>query len=257
MHVMELLSLKKRVALVTGGSRGLGRQLALGLGEAGASVAITARREHDLMETAAELRSLGIRCLPVCCDIGEPDQVTSAVRKVVDEWGRLDILINNAGISWKAAPEDVGLPEWEKVMRINVTGTLLMSQAAGQTMISHRYGRIINIASVAGLTGARPDIMNTIAYNTSKGAVVNFTRDLACKWGRHGITVNCVAPGFFPTKMSRLIVDNHEHVLVEQTPLGRLGGEDDLKGLAVLLASDAAAHITGQIIAVDGGATVW
>ena len=256
MNVMELLRLDGKVALVTGGSRGLGLQIAEGLGEAGASLAITARKEADLAEAEAHLRDRGVRCLAVRCDITNPDEVQAAVDRVMSEIGALDILVNNAGATWGARLEELPLEAWHKVVDTNVNGTFYVSRAAALAMIRQgRGGRIINVASIAGLRGTDPRILHTLPYNASKGAVVNFTRDLAAKLAEHEINVNCICPGFFPTKMSRVVLDRVGDLVRESVPLHRLGGPEDLKGLAVLLASPASAYITGQVIAVDGGAT--
>ncbi|HVC34147.1 MAG TPA: SDR family oxidoreductase [Chloroflexota bacterium] len=256
MGVLDLLRLDSKVALVTGGSRGLGLQIAEGLGEAGAVVAITARRAPGLAEAEAHLRSLGIRCLTVPCDITDHDAVEAAVAQVVAELGGIDVLVNNAGATWGAPLQDISLEGWDKVIRTNVTGTFYVSRAVALAMIRQgRGGRIVNVASVAGLRGSDPRVMQSLPYNTSKGAVVNFTRDLAVKLAEHAINVNCICPGFFPTRMTAWTLDHFGDLIKDSIPLRRLGGPEDLKGLAVFLASPASAYITGQVIAVDGGAT--
>jgi gluconate 5-dehydrogenase len=194
--------------------------------------------------------------MSVRCDISRPDEVQSAVDQVLRAWDHIDVLVNNAGATWGARFEDIPLEAWDKVVRTNVDGTFFMTRAVGLHMIARgQGGRIINIASVAGLKGSDPRVMQTLAYNTSKGAVVNFTRDLAAKLGEHNITVNCICPGFFPTRMTAATLDRVGELIKQGTPLGRLGGEDDLKGIAILFASPASAYITGQVIAVDGGAS--
>ena len=256
MRVQELFDLTGRVPLVTGGSRGLGLQMATALAEAGAKVAITARRQPGLDEAAAILRQQGYDCLPLVCDISRFETIAPTVEKVVEHYGRVDILVNNAGMTWKASPEDITLEEWQRVVDTNVTGTFLMTQAVGRVMIRQgRGGKIINIASVAGLRGSDPTVMDTIAYNTTKAAVINMTRDLAVKWARYGIYVNCIAPGFFPTRMTRVTLERFGDRIRQQNPLGRVGGDDDLKGVTVLLASRASDFITGQVFVVDGGAS--
>ncbi len=256
MSILEQFRLDAQVALVTGGSRGLGRQIAEGLGEAGASVVITARKVAGLAEAADYLRSRGIRCTPVQCDVTIPDEVEATVARVIDELGKVDILVNNAGATWGAPLAEIPLEAWDKVVRTNVNGTFYVSRAAALAMIRQgRGGRIINIASIAGLRGSDPRVMQTLPYNTSKGAVVNFTRDLAVKLAEHAITVNCICPGFFPTKMTAWTLEHHGDLIKESIPMRRFGGPEDLKGLAVFLASSASAYITGQVIAVDGGAT--
>jgi NAD(P)-dependent dehydrogenase (short-subunit alcohol dehydrogenase family) len=256
MAALDLFRLDGKTALVTGGSRGLGFQIAEALGEAGACVAITARREEGLREATNKLEAIAIQAMSVRCDISKADQVQSAVDQVLQAWDHIDILVNNAGATWGAPLEDLTLEAWDKVVRTNVDGTFFMSRAVALHMI-HRGqgGKIINIGSVAGLRGADPRLMQTLAYNTTKGAVVNFTRDLAAKLAEYAITVNCICPGWFPTKMSSGLLGQVGERLLDGIPLKRYGGEDDLKGIAILLASPASAYITGQVIAVDGGAT--
>lgn len=256
MGVLDTFRLDGKVALVTGGSRGLGLQIAEGLGEAGAAVAITARREPGLRDAEQRLQAQGTKVMSVVCDISDNGQVEAAVKHVVDQFGQIDILVNNAGATWGAPFEEMPVEAWQKVIRTNVDGTYFVSHAVGMHMIKRGYGgRIINIASVAGLRGSDPRVMPTLPYNTSKGAVVNFTRALAAALAKHNITVNCICPGFFPTRMSSVTIERAREEIINATPLRRLGGEQDLKGIAVLFASDASAYITGQIIAVDGGAT--
>src|SRR5579871_3255084 len=256
MGVLDTFRLDGKVALVTGGSRGLGLQIAEALGEAGASVAITARREPGLQEAVSHLSSKGITAMSATCDIARNDQVEAAVQAVCERLEHIDILVNNAGATWGAPFAELPFEAWDKVVRTNVDGTYFVSRAVALQMIERQAGgRIINIASVAGLRGSDPRVMPTLAYNTSKGAVVNFTRALAATLAEHNITVNCICPGFFPTRMSRVTIERSHDLIIAGTPLGRVGGEQDLKGIAVLFASDASAYITGQVIAVDGGAT--
>jgi NAD(P)-dependent dehydrogenase (short-subunit alcohol dehydrogenase family) len=256
MAVLDSFRLDGKVALVTGGSRGLGLQIAEALGEAGAAVAITARREQGLSEAVDALKAKGIRAMAVACDISKFEQVQTAVDTVVSDWQHIDVLVNNAGATWGASFQELPLEAWDKVVRTNVDGTYFVSRAVGLHMIERgEGGRIINIASVAGLRGSDPGIMPTLPYNTSKGAVVNFTRALAATLAEHNITVNCICPGFFPTRMTAATLDRVGDRIVAATPLRRVGGPDDLKGIAVLFASAASAYITGQVIAVDGGAT--
>jgi gluconate 5-dehydrogenase len=256
MSVKKLSDLTGKVALVTGGSRGLGLQIASGLGELGARLALTARKADELDEAQAALARERVEALPVACDLSRPEAIDPMVEAVLKRYGQIDILVNNAGTSWGAPAEEHPLEAWQKLLNLNLTGTFLVSQAVGRrSMIPRRYGRIINVASIAGLRGSLPDRIRTLGYNTTKGGVVMFTRALAGEWGQYGITVNAIAPGFFPSKMSRGVLEKIADDVVAATPLRRLGGDEDLKGLACLLASDAAQHITGQIIAVDGGAT--
>lgn len=252
-----LFDLSGRVALITGGSRGLGKVMAEGLAEAGASVVISARRQQWLAPTAAELVSRGFPCLALAADVTQPGQVAALLTATLDRFGRLDILVNNAGLSWGAPAEEMPLERWRAVLEVNATGTFLVSQAAGRYMLERGAGKIINIASLAGLVGTPAELLSAVGYSASKGAVIALTRDLAVKWAPRGVTVNAIAPGFFPTRMTEAVLRRSEQQIVAGIPLGRLGRPDDLKGLAVFLASAASDYLTGQIIALDGGATAW
>lgn len=243
--------------MVTGGSIGLGRQVAQAFAEMGADVALCARKRERCEQTAEELKALGVRTLALGCDVTDHDQVGEAVQQVVNHFGRIDILVNNAGISWGAPVEDMTLADWHKVLETNLTGTFLFSQAAGKVMIGQKRGKIINMASVAAFGGAPAEIVQATAYHASKGAVVTLTKDLACKWAAHNIQVNAIAPGWFPTHMSDWVITHKRDVLLESIPSRRFGGEDDLKGAAVFLASDASAYVTGHVLVVDGGQTAW
>jgi gluconate 5-dehydrogenase len=250
----ELFSLAGKTALVTGGSRGLGLQMALALGEQGAKIVVSARKQADLDEAVAFLAQHGISAHAIAADLSQDEQAAKLVDAAIAHLGHIDILINNAGASWGAPAEDHPVEAWDKVMDLNIRSIFVVSQLVGKrSMIPRGYGRIINIASIAGLAGNPPGTMTTIAYNTSKGALVNFTRTLAGEWGRHGITVNALAPGFFPSKMTKGLLSQMGDELISHAPLNRLGDDEDLKGAAVLFASDAGKHITGQILAVDGG----
>ena len=256
MSVKKLFDITGRVALITGGSRGLGLQMGEALGEMGAKLAITARKRDELDAAVAQLAAQGIEAAAFVCDLGDTHAVAPMVDAVLDRFGHVDVLINNAGATWGAAAADHPLEAWNKVMNLNLTGAFLVTQAVGKrSMIPRRKGRIINIASIAGLRGFNPELQMTIAYNTSKGGMVNMTRALACEWAQYGITVNAIAPGFFPSKMTKGMLDKAREQIEAHSPLGRVGGPEDLKGIAVLLASDASAFITGQIIPVDGGVT--
>ena len=256
MSVKKLMDLTGKVALVTGGSRGLGLQIAEALGEMGAMLALTARKPDELAQAKEHLGRMHDQVFALPCDHSQPASIQAAIEQIMRHYGQVDILINNAGTTWGSPAEDHPLEAWQKVMDLNVTGLFLTTQLVGKlSMIPRRYGRIVNIASVTGLFGNDPRIQKSLAYNTSKGAVVNLTRALAAEWGQYNITVNAIAPGFFPSKMTHWILGQVGDAAIAQTPLARLGGEEDLKGLAALFASDAAAHITGQIVAVDGGAT--
>jgi NAD(P)-dependent dehydrogenase (short-subunit alcohol dehydrogenase family) len=258
MHIRSLFDLSGKIAVITGGSRGLGLELAIGLGEAGASVAITARREEWLHSADQELRSRAIRCLPLTCDVSNPEHVAESTRRIVSEFGRVDILVNNAGISWGAAAESVTLEKWRAVLDTNATGCFLMSQAIGREMIrAAAGGAIVNIASISGLIGTRPEVLDAIGYSASKGAIISFTRDLAVKWAPHRIRVNAVAPGFFETRLTTGVLDRARAEIERASPMGRIGQPGELKGTVVYLASAASSYVTGQVLAVDGGTTAW
>ena len=253
----ELFSLAGKTALITGGSRGLGLQMAEALGEQGATLVLSSRKQADLDEAVAHLKERGISATAIAADLSNEAHIAPLVNEALKRLGHIDILINNAGASWGAPAEDHPLEAWDKVMNLNIRSIFLVSQAVGKlSMIPRKYGRIINIASIAGLSGNPPGTMKTLAYNTSKGAVINFTRALGCEWGPHGITVNAIAPGFFPSKMTRGVLDTFgEEELAKSAPLGRIGDDEDMKGVTLLFASDAGKHITGQYMAVDGGVT--
>lgn len=256
MSVKELFDLAGRTALVTGGSRGLGLAMAGALGEMGAKVIITARKEPELDEAVAKLRERGVEAVRVIGDLSHPEEVQALCDAAHEAAGTpIDILVNNAGATWGAPAEEHPLDGWTKVIDLNLTGTFLLTQrVAVRSMIPRRYGRIVNIASVAGLKGSQH--LRAIAYHTSKGGLVNFTRALAAEWGRHGIAVNAICPGFIPSQMTQGVLDKIAPLVIASTPMRQLGDPRDLEGLVVLLSSAAARHITGQAIAVDGGASV-
>lgn len=255
--IQQLFDLKGKTALVTGGSRGLGLQMAHALGEAGARIMLSSRKADDLEQAAAELQAAGIDARWIAADCAIEADIHRLADETLERMGDIDILVNNAGAAWGAPAEDHPLEAWDKVMNLNVRGYFILSQRiAKKSMIGRKSGRIINLASIAGLGGNPPE-MQTIAYNTSKGAVVNFTRALACEWGKYGITVNAICPGFFPSKMTRGTLENlGVDKLIANAPLRRLGDDEDLKGITLLYASDAGKHITGQWLAVDGGVSV-
>ena len=255
--IQQLFDLKGKTALVTGGSRGLGLQMAHALGEAGARIMLSSRKADELEKAVADLEAAGIDARWTAADCAVEADIHRLADETLERMGDIDILVNNAGAAWGAPAEDHPLDAWDKVMNLNVRGYFLLSQrVAKKSMIARKQGRIINIASIAGLGGNPPE-MQTIAYNTSKGAVVNFTRALACEWGHYGIAVNAICPGFFPSKMTRGTLENlGEEKLAAHAPLKRLGDDEDLKGITLLYASDAGKHITGQWLAVDGGVSV-
>lgn len=256
MNVQELFSLQGKTAVVTGGGRGLGYQIAEGLAEAGANIVLCSRKLEACEETAALLEKKGVQTAVFACDVTNQEQVEHVISETKKRFGTIDILVNNSGVTWGAPAADMPLEAWQKVMNVNVTGTFLMSQAAGRIMIEQQAGKIINIASVAGLKSSAPEVMDTIGYNTSKGAIITLTKDLASKWGQHNVHVNAVAPGFFPTKMSKVIIEHGGEAILANTPLGRFGGPDELKGVVVFLASRASDYVTGDVLIVDGGSHV-
>jgi gluconate 5-dehydrogenase len=257
MSVRNLLDLGGKTAVVTGGSRGIGLQMAMALGEMGAKVALTARKQHELDESRAELERAGIECHTIASDLAQFDTIPGVVSSVLERWGQIDVLVNNAGCNWAAPAEDYPDEGWRKVMSLNIDAQFFLCREVGKrTMLPRRSGKIVNIASIAGLYGNPPEWgMQTMAYNTSKGALIAMTRALAAEWGPHNINVNAICPGFFPSKMTKVTLDRIGTGVLALTPLGRLGGEEDLKGGVVFLASEASRHITGQVLAVDGGCT--
>jgi NAD(P)-dependent dehydrogenase (short-subunit alcohol dehydrogenase family) len=254
MTVKQLFDLTGRVAIVTGGSTGLGRQMAEGLAEMGANLVLCARKKERCQKAAEDLQKLGVKTVALACDVKNPADIHQVVDATMAQFGRIDILINNAGTSWGAPVEEMRLEHWNKVIETNLTGTFLFSQAVGKVMIGQRRGKIINIASVAGIRGASPEFQ-AIGYHASKGGVIIFTKDLACKWGVHNIQVNSIAPGWFPTNMSQVLIERNRDTFLKTIPLRRFGNDHDLKGAAVFLASDASDFVTGHVLVVDGGQT--
>ena len=255
MSVKQLFDLKGRTAIVTGGSRGLGLQIAEALGEMGAKLALTARKKDELDQAVAQLAKSGIEAQAWVCDVGRRETIPAVFDQILARLGRVDILVNNAGAVWGAPAEDHPLEAWDKLINLNLVGGFVMAQqAAKKSMIPAKWGRIVNVASVAGLYASDPAAVRTVSYNATKHGVVGMTKQLAAEWGEHGITVNAICPGFFPSKMTRATLDTAGEMVRKATPTRRLGGPEDLKGLAVLLASEAGRHITGEAIAVDGGA---
>ena len=254
----KLFDLTGRVAVVTGGSRGLGLQIASALGEFGASLALVARKQADLDVAVEKLNSEGRTAVGFVADLGAtPEAGSDLTERVMERFGRIDVLVNNAGATWGAPAEDYPLAGWNKVIDLNVTGLFLLTQAVARSaFLKQGKGAVINVASVEGLQGHHPDRPGTIAYNTAKGAVVNMTRALAAEWGPRNIRVNALAPGFFPSKMTKVLLEKHGDEVLRETPLGKLGGDTDLMGAALLFASDAGGHITGQTLVIDGGANI-
>ena len=254
-HIKEMFDLSGRVAIVTGGSRGLGLEMAEGLAEAGASLMLCARREEWLEPTVKEMRGRGFKVEGMLCDVVNQEQVQAVVDKTIEAFGKVDILINNAGISWGERPERMPLDKWQKVLDVNLTGAFLFAQAAGHEMLKREYGRIINVASVSGLRSSA-DGPHYAGYAASKAGLFGLTRELAASWGRQGIRVNAIAPGFFHSRLADAAIEYAEPAIKARNPIARVGEAGELKGVAVFLASDASNYITGQIIVVDGGGTI-
>ena len=253
--VQELFSLDGRVAIVTGGSRGLGEEMAEGLAEAGAALTICARREQWLTPTLERFAARGVRVIGLVADVSNPADVQAVVERTMATYGRVDILVNNAGITWGARPEEMPLDKWQKVIDVNLTGAFLFAQAAGREMLKRQHGRIINIASVAGLHAAVHG-PHYAPYAASKAGLMGLTRELAASWGPHNIRVNAIAPGFFHSRLADPAIALVEPGIKASSPIPRVGAEGELKGVCVFLASDASNYITGQTIVVDGGRTI-
>ena len=254
-NIHDLFSLAGRVAIVTGASRGLGKEAAEGLAEAGAKVVLAARRAQWLDPTVREFEQRGFEVFGQICDIASQEQTEALLAATLARYGRVDILVNNAGVSWGAPYEEMPLDAWRKVLETNVIGTQLMTRAVLPAMRQQAYGKIVNIASIMGLIGVPADILEAASYTASKGALIALTRELAVHYAPHGIRVNALAPGFFPTRLSAGVVEHASERIKSITPLGRLGEAGEMKGAVVFLAAPASDYITGQIIAVDGGIT--
>jgi gluconate 5-dehydrogenase len=254
--LQELFDLTGKVALVTGGSRGLGQEMAEGLAEAGASLMLLARREHWLTPTIDEFRARGFRVEGMICDVSNHDDVQPAVDKTIETYGQIDILVNNAGVSWGQPIEEHALDKWDMVLKINLTGAFLFSQRVGREMLKRRSGSIINVASIAGLKGSMEDGQHIVSYVAAKGGLIAMTREFAAKWARRGVRVNAIAPGFFPSRLTEKVLAHAQAQIEAGVPMGRVGAAGELKGIAVFLASAASSYITGQTIVVDGGSTI-
>jgi gluconate 5-dehydrogenase len=253
MNVREMFDLSGRVAIVTGGGRGIGLKMAEGLAEVGANIVLCSRKMENCQKAAQDLAKLGVKTLAMACDVKSPASIQGVVEKTLKEFGRLDILVNNSGVTWGGPAEDYSLEGWEKVMDTNMTGAFLFSQMAGRAMIRQKSGSIINIASVMGVIGMESDVADAIAYSASKGALITFTKDLAAKWAKYNIRVNAIAPGWFPTDMTKWVLVNHGKKILSLVPMGRFGDPEELKGAVVYLASEASRYVTGIVLPVDGG----
>lgn len=253
--IQQLFDLTGRVAIVTGGSRGLGQEMAEGLAEAGARLMLCARREEWLTPTVTELRGRGFTVEGALCDVANPGHVQAVVDRTIAAYGQVDILVNNAGVTWGEAPETMPLDKWHKVIETNLTGAFLFAQAAGRKMLERKYGRIINVASVAGLQ-ASVGGPHYAGYSASKAGLMGLTRELAATWGRQGIRVNAIAPGFFHSRLADPALAVVEPSIKERSPIPRVGEPGELKGVAVFLAADASNYMTGQVIVVDGGGSI-
>jgi NAD(P)-dependent dehydrogenase (short-subunit alcohol dehydrogenase family) len=253
-HVKDMFSLNGKAVIVTGGSVGLGAQMATALAEAGANVVVAARKVERCVALCERLaRETGVRTIPVASDVSKEDDCRRLVDVTLKELGRVDILVNNAGISWIAPAIDFPMDKWQRVMNLNVNGTFQLSVLAARVMRDQGGGKIINMCSIGAFGGDYPENVDSIAYTTSKGAVLTMTKDLAVKWARYGITVNAICPGWFPTGLNDRHLKDMADKLIPRIPLGRYGGNEDLKGVTVFLASSASDYMTGQYVIIDGG----
>ncbi|WP_413301099.1 SDR family oxidoreductase [Bacillus sp. 1P10SD] len=253
MNIRELYDIKGKTAIVTGGGRGLGEQIALAYAEAGANIVVCSRKVEACQEVSERLEKLGVRSMALQCDVSNVEDIQRVVEKTVEEFGTIDILVNNSGATWAAPALEMEAKHWDKVMDVNVKGVFLFSQAVGKIMVEQGSGKIINIASIAGYGGQDPKVMDTIGYTTSKGAVITFTQDLAVKLAPFNVHVNAIAPGFFPTKIAKGLLDHSGEKILERTPAGRFGSDVDMKGPALFLASNASDYVFGHVLVVDGG----
>ena len=253
MHIQEMFDLTGKVAIVTGGGKGIGLKMAEGLAEGGANVVLCSRKVENCQKGAEDIARLGVKTLALKCDVKSAKDIQNVVDVTLKEFGRVDILVNNSGANWGAPPEDHPLEGWQRVMETNMTGAFLFSQTAGRVMIGQKSGSIINVASIMGIIGTESEAADAIAYSASKGALITFTKDLAAKWAKFNIRVNAIAPGWFPTDMTRWVLENHGQKIMSHIPMRRFGVGDELKGAAVYLASEAARYVTGVVLPVDGG----
>lgn len=256
--MMNLFDLKGKTALITGGGRGLGAQIALGYAEAGISNLVLCSRKKAACDAMKEYleKHFNVQVLTLSCDVTNPQQVKEVVNMTIKNFEKIDILVNNSGASWAAPLLEMSKEAWDKVIDTNLTGTFLMSQAVVEEMMKQKQGKIINISSVAGF-GGTPPFMQTIGYNASKAGIIALTKDLAVKLGQYNIQVNALAPGFFKTKMSSVLIEHGQDYIQDKTPLNRLGGEEDLKGASIFFATSASDYITGTVLPVDGGMSAY
>ena len=258
MTALDLFRLNGKSAIVTGGGRGLGQYIALALADAGANVVVCSRKLDACEEVKRQIEARGGRALALTCDVTSPEDVQRVTTAALDTFGAVDVLVNNSGATWGQRAEDMPVDKFVSVVNVNVTGTFLMSQAVGRVMIARGAGgAIVNLASIAGLTGGHPEVINVVGYSSSKGAIISMTRDLATSWAPHGIRVNAIAPGWFPTKMSGAVIERFREPMLANIPLHRFGTMEDIQGVAIFLASSASAYVTGQTVVVDGGTTAW
>jgi gluconate 5-dehydrogenase len=258
MNTLDLFRLDGKTAIITGGGRGLGQYFAEALSDAGANVVLCSRKLAACEEVQREIEARGGKALALACDVTQQSAAQQVIETTQQHFGAIDILVNNSGASWGAPAEQMPLDKFDHVIDVNVKGSFIMSQLVGNAMIARgQGGKIINIASIAGLIGGKPKYFQAVGYHVSKGAIVNMTRDLATSWARYGITVNAIAPGWFPTRMSHGLIEHYEKDMLADIPLARFGKPDDLKGVIVFLASPAADYMTGQTVIVDGGITAW
>lgn len=257
MKALDLFDLSGKVAIISGGGDGIGRTMAAGLAEAGSDIVVFSRRLEKCEEAAHEIEKCGVRALALQCDITRENDVDRIVTQTIKKFNKIDILVNNSGRTWGAAPEEMPYEAWQKVIDLNINGTFRCTQRVGKEMIKRKRGKIINISSYAGSRGTDPSYLDAIAYNTSKGALNAFTMDLAVKWARYNINVNAIAPGWFPTKMTEWSFSHQGEAILERTPMKRFGQLAELKGIVIFLSSKASDYLTGQIIGVDGGLTAW
>ncbi len=257
MKVPDLFNLSGKVAMISGGGDGIGRTMALALAEAGSDIVVFSRRLAKCEEVAHEIEALGAEALALQCDITREDEVDLVVQQAIQKFNKIDILVNNSGRTWGASPEVIPVEAWQKVIDLNINGTFLCTQKVGREMIKRSNGKVINITSYSGSRGTDPAYFDALPYNTSKGAINTFTKDLAVKWAKYNINVNAIAPGWFPTKMTEWTFDNRGAAILARIPMKRYGQLDELKGVVVFLASAASNYMTGQIVGVDGGLTAW